>query len=94
MEIKTEMDLDEEFLNNENVPMIHVEEKVLDLYLEWGLCGESISLLTDCGIQSIEILSIMHSHDIDEVFNKRKFLGEKIKFRYKLQKWRMENKVC
>lgn len=83
----------EDLNNSENISVIHVDNELLNLFIDWGLSAECISLLAECGIKSIEILTMMHSHDIDEVFNRREILGEKIKFRHKMQQWRTENNV-
>lgn len=78
---------------NKQISVIQVDNDLENLYTDWGLSSECISLLDECGIKSIDMLSMMHSHDIDEIFNERKLHGEKIVFRHKLQKWRTENNV-
>lgn len=68
--------------------VFEVNSEVFNLYLEWGLSMEAIAALSECSINSMELLTIIHSHDIDEIFNQRHLLAEKIKFRHNLQKWR------
>lgn len=73
--------------------VLEVNSEVLNLYLEWDLSMEAIAALSECSINSMELLTIIHSHDIDEVFNQRHLLAEKIKFRHNLQKWRTDHGV-
>ncbi|XP_055382305.1 uncharacterized protein LOC129612599 [Condylostylus longicornis] len=70
----------------------NLESEAMKLYMEWNLSNHAILVLSECCINSIEILKMIHSHDIDEIFNTRQLIGDKIKFRYNLQKWRIQNK--
>jgi len=91
LEILTKMDESNEFQIEKTV--FEVEPEVFNLYAQWGLSMDGISVLTECSINTMELLRIIHSHDIDEIFNRRDLLGDKIKFRHELQKWRTFNGV-
>ena len=52
---------------------------------EYDLKIQAISVLAECGIKNISILKMIHSHDVDKIFEMRHLLGEKIKFRHHLE---------
>lgn len=79
----------------ETICTVDLSNEVVALLLTMNISIETISAFIECGINKVDILKIMHSKDIDEVFSKlgRGFIGEKIIFRHELQKWRKQNKV-
>lgn len=74
---------------------VDLSNEVVALLLTMNISMETISTFLECGINKVDILKIMHSKDIDEIFSKlgTGFIGEKIIFRHELQKWRIQNKV-
>ncbi|XP_055903924.1 uncharacterized protein LOC129939795 [Eupeodes corollae] len=52
---------------------------------------EGINALAEFQISTENLLKMLNSHEIDEIFNKRQLLSEKIKFRYNLNKWLEQN---
>lgn len=68
-----------------------LEIEIFDLLKSWDVSDESVINLVECGVNTYEQLKMMELSDINEIFNKRSLIDERITFRYNLNKWRMEN---
>lgn len=81
--------------NSEFLYELDETNEVVDLLLLWGLSIQSIYAVLGCGIKELQLLKILHTHDIDEIFKNlpREYFAEKIIFRHELQKWRANNNV-
>ncbi|XP_055918822.1 uncharacterized protein LOC129950904 [Eupeodes corollae] len=77
----------------EQVVIKHIEAEILELFLSWGLSCAGISALEECRIASFDVIKILNGHDIENVFQKRELMADRIKFRYGLNKWREANHV-
>ncbi|XP_067615737.1 uncharacterized protein [Eurosta solidaginis] len=77
--------------DNEAVIILDTDLQLYDLLCSWGLSADSLIQLDQCGVKSMDILKMIHSHDIDEILNTRELIADKIKFRYQLQNWRLQN---
>lgn len=67
--------------------------EVFNLLSSWELSFDAIKTVIDCRINTISRLKMLNMDDINELFNSRNLLGEKVCFRYHLQKWRLETNV-
>ena len=68
--------MEEEEESIEMEECIDLEEDALNLFLQWDLKMEAISVLAECGIKNISILKMMHSHDVDKIFEMRHLSGD------------------
>ncbi|XP_054084110.1 uncharacterized protein LOC128920545 [Zeugodacus cucurbitae] len=80
-----------ENVDNESVVILDSDEQLINLLCSWDLSSNALIQFNRCGLKSVAILQMIHSHDTDEIFNARELIADKIKFRYSLQKWRLEN---
>lgn len=83
--------------NNADLPSDTEDSEHSDVFslLEtWELSSDAIKMVLGCGVNTLPRLQMLNSDDIGEIFNTRSLIGEKITFRYFLQKWRAENNVC
>lgn len=83
--------MDESIVNDDDDLVI--ENDTYNLFVSWGLSIATIRLLAECGIVNCKILKMMHSCDVNSIFNERRNIAERITFRYHLQKWRIANNV-
>lgn len=77
---------------SEEVP-VQMDIELLTLLREWGMLKKTIELISECGICKVESLKKMHSCDISTIFHERCDLQQKIEFRYRLQKLKLQNNV-
>lgn len=72
---------------------VEMEAELESLLREWGIDDEGIKMFSESGISTINVLKMMRSCDINEIFINRCDINRKIIFRYHLQKWRLQNNV-
>ncbi|XP_037929950.1 uncharacterized protein LOC119664551, partial [Teleopsis dalmanni] len=82
-----------ECLFSENIDILEVSPEISLLFEKWELSSGAICRLVNLKIISIDIFKMMHSHDIDEIFNDEQLLVDKIRFRHGLSLWRFENNL-
>ncbi|XP_055630692.1 uncharacterized protein LOC129771253 [Toxorhynchites rutilus septentrionalis] len=54
---------------------------------EWGLKVATLNRLMYCGV-SVECLGVIEEHDLNDIFNDERTIGQKILLRHRLREWR------
>ncbi|XP_029733547.1 uncharacterized protein LOC109418988 [Aedes albopictus] len=54
---------------------------------EWGLKVATLNRLMYCGV-SVECLEVIEEHDLNDIFNDERAIGQKILLRHRLREWR------
>ncbi|XP_065086618.1 uncharacterized protein LOC135708434 [Ochlerotatus camptorhynchus] len=54
---------------------------------EWGLKVTTLNRLMYCGV-SVECLEVIEEHDLNDIFNDDRAIGQKILLRHRLREWR------
>lgn len=54
---------------------------------EWGLKVATLNRLVYCGV-SVECLEVIEEHDLKDIFNDERAIGQKILLRHRLREWR------
>lgn len=54
---------------------------------EWGLKVATFNRLVYCGV-SVECLEVIEEHDLNDIFNEERAIGQKILLRHRLREWR------
>lgn len=54
--------------NSEFLYELDETNEVVDLLLLWGLSIQSVYAVLECGIKELQLLKILHTHEIDAIF--------------------------